>query len=135
MAWLRGFNRHPLIPRKEDNMNMISTLRARASQASIAVLMMASSNILLANALPGNTSGGGTSATTSASLVKFLGNIQGLLSVASIAVVTIAVIVAGYQIAFNNKRISDVAPILVGGLLIGAAGQIASMLVGGQGAY
>lgn len=59
----------------------------------------------------------------------FLGNFRGLLTVASIAVVTIAVIFAGYQIAFAHKRIGDVAPILIGGLLIGAAGQIASMIM------
>jgi type IV secretion system protein VirB2 len=60
----------------------------------------------------------------------FFSSINGLLSIASIAVVTIAVIFAGYQIAFAHKRIADVAPILIGGLLIGAAGQIASMLLG-----
>ncbi|SEK69885.1 type IV secretion system protein VirB2 [Pseudoxanthomonas sp. GM95] len=59
----------------------------------------------------------------------FLDSIQGLLTMASIAVVTVAVIFAGYQIAFAHKRISDVAPILIGGLLIGAAGQIASMVM------
>jgi type IV secretion system protein VirB2 len=52
---------------------------------------------------------------------------------ASIAVVTIAVIFAGYQIAFAHKRIGDVAPILIGGVLIGAAGQIARMLLGEAG--
>lgn len=63
----------------------------------------------------------------------FFDNINGLLNVASIAVVTIAVIFAGYQIAFAHKRISDVAPILIGGLFIGAAGQIATMLIGDTG--
>ena len=52
----------------------------------------------------------------------FFSNINGLLNMASIAVVTIAVIFAGYQIAFAHKRIGDVAPILIGGVLIGAAG-------------
>lgn len=59
----------------------------------------------------------------------FLGEIRGLLNIASIAVVTIAIIFAGYQIAFAHKRISDVAPILLGGLLIGAAGQIAQWIM------
>lgn len=63
----------------------------------------------------------------------FFDSINGLLNLASIAVVTIAVIFAGYQIAFAHKRISDVAPILIGGLLIGAAGQIAKMLIGNTG--
>jgi type IV secretion system protein VirB2 len=63
----------------------------------------------------------------------FLDNVNGLLNMGSIAVVTIAVIIAGYQIAFAHKRISDVSPILIGGVLIGAAGQIAKMLIGETG--
>ncbi|HEY5970497.1 MAG TPA: TrbC/VirB2 family protein [Pseudoxanthomonas sp.] len=63
-------------------------------------------------------------------VAEFFGNLNALLNVASIAVVTIAVVFAGYQIAFNNKRISDVAPVLIGGFLIGAAAQIANMLLG-----
>jgi type IV secretion system protein VirB2 len=59
----------------------------------------------------------------------FCANSTALLNVASIAVVTIAVIFAGYQIAFNHKRIGDVAPVLIGGFLIGAAAQIAKMLL------
>jgi type IV secretion system protein VirB2 len=70
---------------------------------------------------------------TDSKVTGFLQNINGLLNLASIAVVTIAVIFAGYQIAFAHKRISDVAPILVGGFLIGAAAQIARMLVGDAG--
>lgn len=65
-----------------------------------------------------------------AKVCGFFSNVNGLLNMASIAVVTIAIIFAGYQIAFAHKRISDVAPILVGGLLIGAAAQIARMLLG-----
>ena len=64
----------------------------------------------------------------------FLQNVNGLLNLASVAVVTIAVIFAGYQIAFAHKRIADVAPILIGGFLIGAAAQIAKMLIGTPGA-
>lgn len=59
----------------------------------------------------------------------FFTNITTLLNIASIAIVTIAVIFAGYQIAFNHKRIGDVAPVLIGGFLIGAAAQIARMLL------
>lgn len=59
----------------------------------------------------------------------FLGNINNLLNIGSVVVVTIAIIFAGYQIAFAHKRIADVAPILIGGLLIGAAAQIANMLI------
>ncbi len=47
----------------------------------------------------------------------------------SIIVVTIAVVFSGYQIAFAHKRIGDVAPVLIGAILIGAAGQIAKMFL------
>lgn len=60
----------------------------------------------------------------------FFSGLNSLLNIASIAVVTIAVIFAGYQIAFAHKRISDVAPVLIGGFLIGAAAQLAKMLLG-----
>ena len=62
-------------------------------------------------------------------VTTFFTNINSLLNVASIAIVTIAVIFAGYQIAFNHKRVGDVAPVLIGGFLIGAAAQIAKMLL------
>jgi type IV secretion system protein VirB2 len=78
-------------------------------------------------ALAGGAAGG--FGGTDDKISSFFTNIVGLLNLASIAVVTIAIIFAGYQIAFANKRISDVAPIVVGGLLIGAATQIARMLI------
>lgn len=74
--------------------------------------------------------GGGDITETGGTVTKFFANINDLLNLASIAVVTIAVIFAGYQIAFAHKRIADVAPILIGGFLIGAAAQIAKMLIG-----
>lgn len=64
----------------------------------------------------------------------FFDDIRGLLNMASVAIVTIAVIFSGYQIAFAHKRFSEVAPVLIGGLLIGAASQIAGMLLLGNGA-
>jgi type IV secretion system protein VirB2 len=64
---------------------------------------------------------------------NFLKNVQNLLNGISIGVVTIAIIFAGYQIAFAHKRITDVAPILIGAVLLGAAGQIAKMFIGTQG--
>lgn len=60
----------------------------------------------------------------------FASNIQKILNALSIVVVTIAVIFSGYQIAFAHKRIGDVAPVMIGAILIGAAGQIAKMFLG-----
>jgi type IV secretion system protein VirB2 len=64
---------------------------------------------------------------------QLLDTVQTLLKGVSVVVVTIAIIFAGYQIAFAHKRIAEVAPVLLGGLLIGAASQIASMILGSQG--
>ncbi|MFT4196645.1 MAG: TrbC/VirB2 family protein [Pseudoxanthomonas sp.] len=98
-----------------------SALRAIALSGKAALLMA----VLI---LPAFADNSGFSDTQD-SMCSFLGNINSLLTYASIAVVTIAVIFAGYQIAFAHKRIADVAPILIGGLLIGAAGQIAAMIM------
>lgn len=59
----------------------------------------------------------------------FFKNFETILKVASVSIVTIAVVFAGYQIAFAHKRLSDVAPILIGGLLIGGAATIAGWFV------
>lgn len=81
-------------------------------------------------ALPNLAFAGGGFADADGKACGFMQNITGILNIVSLAVVTVAIIFAGYQIAFAHKRISDVAPILIGGLLIGAAGQIAKMLLG-----
>lgn len=62
----------------------------------------------------------------------FAKSINSVLNALSVVVVTIAVIFSGYQIAFAHKRISDVAPVLIGAILIGAAGQIAKMFLSGS---
>lgn len=62
----------------------------------------------------------------------FASNVNKILNAISIVVVTIAVVFAGYQIAYAHKRIGDVAPVLVGAILIGAAGQIAKMFLAGS---
>lgn len=62
---------------------------------------------------------------------KFFKNFETLLKVVSVMIVTIAIVFAGYQIAFAHKRLSDVAPILVGGLLIGGAAAIAGWFTAG----
>jgi len=69
---------------------------------------------------------------TIATTCGFATNINKILNAVSIVVVTIAVIFSGYQIAFAHKRISDVSPVLIGAILIGAAGQIAKMFLAGS---
>jgi type IV secretion system protein VirB2 len=65
----------------------------------------------------------------SGSVCSFFGSANTLLGYVSVTVVTIAVVFAGYQIAFAHKRIADVAPVLIGGVLIGAAAQVAKWLL------
>lgn len=81
-------------------------------------------------AMPGLAMAGMPGGDAEGEVTRFFKSINGLLNIASIAVVTIAVVFAGYQIAFAHKRIADVAPILIGGFLVGAAAQIAKMLIG-----
>lgn len=59
----------------------------------------------------------------------FLLTVKKALGPISILIVTIAFIFAGYQIAFNHKRIGDVAPVLIGAIVIGAATQLAGWFI------
>ncbi|APX68116.1 TrbC/VirB2 family protein [Brucella sp. 6810] len=52
-----------------------------------------------------------------------------LLRGVSITVVTIAIIWAGYKMAFQHARFMDVVPVLGGGLVVGAATEIARYLI------
>lgn len=59
----------------------------------------------------------------------FANNINKVLNAISVVVVTVAVVFSGYQIAFAHKRFAEVAPVLIGAILIGAASQIANMFL------
>lgn len=98
--------------------NMMSLFKAM-----MFVAMLSLPNVLFAAAGAVNF---GETCTTAKS---FFTGISGMLKTISVIVITVAIIFAGYQIAFAHKRISDVAPILLGSLLIGAAATIAAMLM------
>lgn len=102
-----------------------STLLRFENIASVAIMAAVTMAPAIGFAADDFTSAGGGAC-------KFVKNVHTILNLMSVTVVTIAIIFAGYQIAFAHKRISDVAPILIGGVLIGAAGQIAKMLVNGK---
>ncbi len=68
-------------------------------------------------------------ADTCATIGGFFEGVEGLLKFISVLVITVAIIFCGYQIAFANKRISDVAPVMIGAVLIGGASTIATMLM------
>lgn len=64
-----------------------------------------------------------------ASVNTFLGNIQTMLKGVAIAVVTIAFMVAGYKVVFGGSTVREVVPIVIGGLIIGAASYFAGLIV------
>lgn len=60
---------------------------------------------------------------------SFLDNVLMILRGASIAVVTIAVMWAGYKYLFKHADLAEVGKILAGGLLIGGAAELANFLL------
>jgi type IV secretion system protein VirB2 len=56
-------------------------------------------------------------------------NVNDILVTISIAVVTIAIIWAGFKMIFQGARLADVANVLIGGTLIGGAAAFASYIV------
>ena len=56
-------------------------------------------------------------------------NVQAILVTISVAVVTIAIIWAGFKMIFQGARLTDVANVLIGGTLIGGAAVFASFIV------
>ena len=56
-------------------------------------------------------------------------NVSAILVTISVAVVTIAIIWAGFKMIFQGARLADVANVLIGGTLIGGAGAFASYIV------
>ncbi|MCW5658790.1 MAG: TrbC/VirB2 family protein [Burkholderiaceae bacterium] len=56
-------------------------------------------------------------------------NVQTILVTISIAIVTIAIIWAGFKMVFQGARLADVANVLIGGTLIGGAAAFASYIV------
>ncbi len=59
----------------------------------------------------------------------FIDNVLTLLRGASIAVVTIAVMWAGYKYLYKHADLAEVGKILAGGLLIGGAAEFANFLL------
>lgn len=99
----------------------------RASRARLGTFLYLA--VLIALVMPSLAFGQDATETIDTTC-KFANNVNMVLNAISIVVVTIAVVFSGYQIAFAHKRIGDVAPVMIGAVLIGAAGQIAKMFLG-----
>jgi type IV secretion system protein VirB2 len=57
-------------------------------------------------------------------------NVNAILVTISVAVVTIAILWAGFKMVFQGARLADVANVLIGATLIGGAGAFAAYIVG-----
>lgn len=60
----------------------------------------------------------------------FMNKLKDTLDIIAPVTVTIAIIWCGYKMIFQGASFRDIAPILIGGFLIGAAAAIANMLIG-----
>lgn len=61
---------------------------------------------------------------------KFMENIADILRGAAVVTVTVAVMWAGYKFLFMNATVMEVMKIVIAGLLIGGAAEIARYIVG-----
>jgi type IV secretion system protein VirB2 len=71
-------------------------------------------------------------AMAQAALTKVNTLMESVLSVlrgVSVTAVTIAIIITGYRMAFKGESLADCAPVIVGGVIIGAATEIAQLLL------
>ncbi|QBM30640.1 TrbC/VirB2 family protein [Hydrogenophaga pseudoflava] len=59
-----------------------------------------------------------------------LSRVVTMLTGAGVLILTVAIIWVGYKMIFAGARFSDVAHILIGGILIGGAATFASWLLG-----
>ena len=80
-------------------------------------------SLLLALHLRSNAAGGFDKINTTVT------NVNAILVTISIAVVTIAIIWAGFKMIFQGARLADVANVLIGGTLIGGAAAFATYIV------
>lgn len=59
----------------------------------------------------------------------FLNNIATYLKAFALIILTIAIMVAGYKVMWGGSTVREVVPIMIGGILVGSASYIASLLV------
>ena len=69
--------------------------------------------------------GGGLGGVT-----KIFTDVHAALKGAAVVVITVAFCVAGYKVVFGGRTIQEVAPILIGGIIIGSASYLATLVVG-----
>lgn len=56
--------------------------------------------------------------------------VQGVLAGVAITVFTIAIMWAGFKLAFQNARWTEISNVVIGGILVGGASGMAAWLIG-----
>lgn len=94
------------------------------SSLTLAVLLAIGAFYLVDPALAQSSTGGLDRINT------FMDNILTLLRGISVTIATIAIIWAGYKFLYQHADLSEIVYIIGGGLLVGAAAEIARYLLG-----
>jgi type IV secretion system protein VirB2 len=108
-------------------MTDLTTLYSRSARHNRFTSGLAFLVLLLAMAMPelAHATASTDRVTTS------VANIVVLLTAIGIGIITIAIMVAGYKMAFANARFSDVSNILIGGAMAGGATGLAAWVFSG----
>lgn len=85
---------------------------------------------LMCNSAFAANSGGPNATGLNETGTGFITMITGLLGVIGGGIATIAVFIFGYQVSFGGKSPAQAAPVLIGGLIIGAAAAIGGAITG-----
>ena len=62
-------------------------------------------------------------------ITKFFTDIERILKTSGIIIITIAIMFAGIQMAFGDKRFTEVMPVLLGGMIAGLATLLAGFFM------
>lgn len=81
---------------------------------------------MLSSLAMAGTGGGPEGAAT-----DIIDTVVSILQAVGVGLFTIAIMWAGYRIAFQGARFADVANVVIGGILVGGAAVFAAWLMGG----
>lgn len=96
--------------------------KSHIGQVAVFAATLTASEIALA--------GGGGGAGGLGGIQKIFTSVESALTTIAVVVLTVAFIVAGYKVVFGGRTIQEVAPILIGGVIIGAASYLAGLVLG-----
>lgn len=106
--------------------------RARAGRGSTLSLLVGAVAFAPALVFAQTTDGGvGTTGSSFTQLHALIDTIVNVLQYSGVAVVSLAIVWAGYKMIFQHARWTDVATVVLGALLIGGASVIATWLFAG----